>query len=349
MSRPDALYEQIEAAMRKAWWPVARLADLDRPRLAILLGEELVVFRTVGGTVAVAFNRCPHRGARLAIGEVVGENIQCPYHGWEFAVDGSCARIPSLNPGEKIASNVLLKTYPVREYLGLVWTALEDPVADMPDPEELRHQRIEWEAGPPIPVHAGVVATTENFRDVAHFPFVHKATMGEIPPVVEPLKVRREGREVWLDRWYTASGGADIWESQAEIRFYYHTIAPGFVCLVFDYGERGKRYLVQACSPVGIEENVLYWVEGVGEDFVGPSLAECTQAEYQVFLEDMPILESLRPREVPFGQHIEVSAPADRYTLAVRRAFLEFVRSATDDRAEVEAAVAVVEGDAGAL
>jgi phenylpropionate dioxygenase-like ring-hydroxylating dioxygenase large terminal subunit len=57
-------------------------------------------------------------------------------------------------------------------------------------------------------VAAGPRAATENFRDVAHFPFVHRSTMGHIPQVVEPLDVERRGTEVFLTRVYNASGGA---------------------------------------------------------------------------------------------------------------------------------------------
>ena len=190
----------MHPALFRAWYPVARSMDLDRPRLATLLGEELVVYRTAGGTAAVASNRCPHRGAGLYLGEVAGEGIACPYHGWQFAADGGqCTLVPSLNAGEKIPPGAVISTYPAVEQWDLVFTCIGDPFTGPPDPPELHED--EWDFGPgdPIPIRVGVSAMTENYRDVSHFPFVHQATIGPTPEVVEPLDVRREGTEVFLD------------------------------------------------------------------------------------------------------------------------------------------------------
>ena len=149
--------------------------------------------------------------------------------------------------GATVPSNVVLKTYQSREYLGLVWCCLEEPATALPDPEELRNVDGEWEAADRFPVKAGVLATTENFRDVAHFAFVHRRSMGRVPEVIEPLKVRREGTEVWMDRWYTAhgGGGGDVYESSGDILYAYHTIAPAFVCLIHHYRDRVGNFLMR--------------------------------------------------------------------------------------------------------
>jgi hypothetical protein len=47
--------------------------------------------------------------------------------------------------------------------------------------------------------------------------------------------------------------------------------------------------------------------------------------ETQVYLEDQPILDGLRPREVPFGDEMEFSVASDRYTVAYRRCFIAWV------------------------
>jgi hypothetical protein len=49
----------------------------------------------------------------------------------------------------------------------------------------------------------------------------------------------------------------------------------------------------------------------------------------QVLHEDLPTLNTLDPLEVPFErEQYELSVEADRYTLATRRAFVEFMRDA---------------------
>jgi hypothetical protein len=49
----------------------------------------------------------------------------------------------------------------------------------------------------------------------------------------------------------------------------------------------------------------------------------------QILHEDLPTLNTLDPLEVPLErEQYELSVEADRYTLATRRAFVEFMRDA---------------------
>ena len=60
------------------------------------VGENLVVFRNSEGKARVLDAYCPHLGANLGIGgRVVGDCIECPFHGWQFdGQDGKCTRVP---------------------------------------------------------------------------------------------------------------------------------------------------------------------------------------------------------------------------------------------------------------
>jgi phenylpropionate dioxygenase-like ring-hydroxylating dioxygenase large terminal subunit len=321
--------DEVERALRRAWFPVARSQDLDRPREAVLLGERLVVYRTASGEAVVADGTCPHRGAALALGHVEGDTVVCPYHGWAWdGRTGDCRNVPSLPADSPIPVRARLRTHRSREHLGLVWCALEEPVTGLPAPPELESLVWTYAVGDPLPTATGMRSATENFRDVAHFPFVHRATMGEVAHVVDPLDVRREGHEVFLERPYSAHGGSagEIWHE--EMTWRYHAIAPNFVCLVMDSGAEGKRILLDIVSPVGPEECVIYWVEGITEDFTRLSLDACMVSEARVFAEDTPILESLRPREAPLDTSRQVHTLADRYILEYRRAFIAFVEAA---------------------
>src|SRR5262245_51574193 len=105
-------YEEIELGLRRGWFPVGRVEQLDSPQRANLLGEPLVVFRDGAGHAAVTGRRCVHRGGDLSLGRVVDGSIECPYHGWRYGTDGVCNAIPSLQGSSKIPPNARVPAYP---------------------------------------------------------------------------------------------------------------------------------------------------------------------------------------------------------------------------------------------
>ena len=87
--------ENPSAATRHDWYPVARAVDLEHPQQVTLLGRRLVAFRTADGRPRVLLDRCLHRGGTLHRGAVIGDSIECPYHGWQWrGADGQCVYIP---------------------------------------------------------------------------------------------------------------------------------------------------------------------------------------------------------------------------------------------------------------
>jgi phenylpropionate dioxygenase-like ring-hydroxylating dioxygenase large terminal subunit len=327
---------EVEAALRRAWFPVARVSDLESPRRVDLLGEVLVAFLTDSGEPAIVRDRCPHRGGALSGGHVEGDAIVCPYHGWQWRGDGSCAHVPSLHEGAAIPPRAVTDSFRAEERWGLVWCTLEEPAVPLPAPDVL--DGLEWQhgAGRPMHVACGLRAATENFRDVAHFPFVHKVTMGEMPHLIEPLEVHADGTQVRMSREYTAAGGQEeMWHDG--MRFSYHAFAPGFVCLEMDGGEHGTRILMNMPCPHtaatrpradGRHHTTIFWVEGITNAFDEMTLEECLDAEAHVYEEDNPILDAITPSEAPLDPAEQVHSPADKYVLAYRRAFVEFVRVA---------------------
>jgi phenylpropionate dioxygenase-like ring-hydroxylating dioxygenase large terminal subunit len=319
---------EMSMALRRCWQPVARIQDLDRgPQRAILLGQALAVFLTESGKPAVIADRCAHRGASLSMGKVRGEGIQCPYHGWEWdGGGGSCTRIPSLAEQGQIPPGARIAAFPVRKQWGLVWSALEEPLGDPPTVPWFRPDRWIWGHGSPFELPVGLGVMIENFRDVAHFSFVHKTTLGAVPEVVEPLGVERRGTEVTMRREMRAGEGAEeIWGSLRELR--YHAIAPNFTSaqMVTTAGERG---LLHAARAISATESVHYWIEGFTEGYDEYSLAEAIEFEERVYAEDLPIVAAIEPPELSLDPNADFNTLADSFTLAYRQASAEFVRRA---------------------
>lgn len=328
MSTQPTLRIQAERALRRQWFPVARSADLATPQSATLLGQRLVVWRTASGQAVVQDARCPHRGADFALGKVHGESIACPYHGWQFAADGGkCSHIPSLEDQCKIPPNAAIQTYPVIERFAHVWTVLDTPATELYDPEHWRELELDWLAATPLESPTGVAVAIENFRDVAHFPFVHEVSMGPSKHVVEPLKVRREGLDVWMER--TLDAGEGDWANDGDCLMQYHCGAPGFASITYHYERLGKRIVAGFPSPVAYDEVRIFWGVANERGYRGAGLEECLRIEEMVYLEDMPIAATIQPREIDWdGQVVEHSVPADLFTLNYRRAFREFIERA---------------------
>lgn len=319
--------EQVGRALRRCWQPLARVEDLRAgPRRAVLGGEALTVFLTESGEPAVLADRCPHRGASLSMGAVRGECVECPYHGWRWrAGDGSCARIPSLAEQAQIPERAMTKAYPARTRWGLVWSSLEDPLTEMPELEWFSEEDWSWAHGEPFEVPISIGVMIENFRDVAHFAFVHRETLGAMPEIVEPLSPRRDGLEVTMQRpMRVGEGGLESWGALREIR--YHAIAPNVIAARMWIGE-GVRCLVHAARAIGDGESVHYWLAGLSRDFQGASLEEVLASEEQIYAEDRAVVATVTPPQLPLAE-TDVSTLADRFTLEYRRAFADFVRAA---------------------
>ena len=87
------------------WYTAATSAELGaKPLARTICNEPLVIFRAQDGAVAVLTDRCPHRKAPLSSGEVVGNDIQCGYHGIRFAADGACTHVPGMPPSAAISA-----------------------------------------------------------------------------------------------------------------------------------------------------------------------------------------------------------------------------------------------------
>lgn len=69
-------------------------------------GRELALFR-LGDRVVCLEDSCPHRGAALSEGTVQSGEVQCPWHGWCYALaDGACSTLPGSMPAKTYAVRV---------------------------------------------------------------------------------------------------------------------------------------------------------------------------------------------------------------------------------------------------
>src|SRR3979409_51234 len=125
--------------MREYWVPAmlsSELAQADSdPVRVMLLGEQLIGFRDSSGQVGLVANNCPHRGASLFFGRNEESGLRCVYHGWKFALDGTCVDMPNEPAEPDFRTKVKAVAYPCRERGGIVWAYLGTLESHPPSPE----------------------------------------------------------------------------------------------------------------------------------------------------------------------------------------------------------------------
>ena len=110
--------------LRMFWQPIYRVKDLASGRAVPIkiMSEDFTLYRGENGTPHLTAFRCAHRGTQLSTGWVEGDSIRCRYHGWKYDGTGQCVEQPGEEEG--FASKVKIRSYPVKEYLGLIFAYL---------------------------------------------------------------------------------------------------------------------------------------------------------------------------------------------------------------------------------
>jgi phenylpropionate dioxygenase-like ring-hydroxylating dioxygenase large terminal subunit len=183
-SRPELLVPLARARpsvvrLADAWFPLALSSELARKPLArCLQNTPLTLFRDGDGRAGALLDRCPHRNVPLSEGEVVGGELQCPYHGWRFDREGACRHVPSLVMcGPMRPSRAQQATaFPAIEQDGLVWVYATP--GSMPSSRPRPLTRI---AGPGVTtvtqwveMRSTLYSALENALDVPHTQFLHR-------------------------------------------------------------------------------------------------------------------------------------------------------------------------------
>jgi phenylpropionate dioxygenase-like ring-hydroxylating dioxygenase large terminal subunit len=329
----SAIDDPLDVLLRRSWHAVATVDDVGTGPLSVTLLDRALVLVRLDEAISAFDDQCPHRGAALSLGWVSGSCLVCPYHGWHYGSDGACVRIPSLDDGGRAPSRAHLRSYPVSVHLGLVWVALEDPVLGLPEFAELTDPDMHVVACPPYSWDCHATRRLENFLDFAHFPWIHPGILGDpTHPLVPAHTVAQQGQEIHVHQTRiepanddVKTGGLGIGDTvtsemdyrvQLPLTAQLHQLLPG-----------GRRYAVWlTVSPVGAARARTFW-------FVARNYAlddddeKFVRFQQDVVAQDRPIIESQRPRRIPFALSDELHVRDDKVVLAYRRALLEYAQS----------------------
>jgi phenylpropionate dioxygenase-like ring-hydroxylating dioxygenase large terminal subunit len=171
---------------RRYWLPALLAEELREPDGAPvrvqLLSERLLAFRDTQGRLGLIDEFCAHRGASLWLGRNEDAGLRCAYHGWKYDVTGQCVEIPSEPDNPKLCRRMKLKSYPLVERGGMLWTYMGPPELQPPlpeydwvkVPEENRYISKRIQA-------CNYLQAMEGGLDSIHSTFLHRFSVGDDP------------------------------------------------------------------------------------------------------------------------------------------------------------------------
>ena len=173
-----------------------------KPLRRVICNEPVVLYRNTQGCPIALEDRCCHRALPLSMGKVVGDRLQCGYHGLEFDQSGACVKIPGQ---DQIPSGASVKSYPLVERWKWVWIWMGDPaLADesmIPNWWWFEHPDWELVKGKYLKLDCNYELITDNLLDLSHLAYVHLNTLGTDDISEFPIKTDREENLVRMTRW----------------------------------------------------------------------------------------------------------------------------------------------------
>ena len=150
-----------------------------RPVGVVRLGERLVFWRDSHGRAVCQRDLCAHRGAALSAGKVVGDQVQCPFHGLRYDQSGRCTLIPANGREAPVPERFRVHSYPTIEANGFVyvwWGEAREILPPAPFFQDIGPEFSYGRARDPWKTHYS--RCIENQLDPVHLPFVHHNTIG---------------------------------------------------------------------------------------------------------------------------------------------------------------------------
>ena len=330
------------------WWIAAYSSEVGREITGrTILDKRIILYRTDAGDVVALAGHCPHRSFPLEKGRLVGDAVQCGYHGFTYDSSGRCIRIPSQ---EEVQDNCWLRRYPTDERGGLVWIWTGDPGAVDPFlvPDVVRIGLApDWciDPSPLVTIRGRYTLLIDNLLDLSHATFVHSDTIPAAEAIANTpakvletngaLNVQRIGRGLPTNPFFQMLFPDH--ESRVDQHFDSEYLGPclirtgGAIYSSEDRSELGRINFIHGITPE-TETSVHYWVmttRNFQVDNGAISHALLAMGD-RIQPQDIDVIESIETmlQSMPDSPR-EVSGLVDVGALKVRRMLRSQIRSET--------------------
>ena len=300
--------------LKNCWYAAAFSDEVGHALLPrTILGHEIVMYRTSDGAPVVLEDECAHRGLPLSMGRLVGDDVQCGYHGLVYDRCGQCVRVPSQKSAPRGAA---VRAFPAVERHGFVWAWTGEPArADeglLPD-----YSGIDDESRLRTKLHLVLSCNyqlhIDNLLDLSHIAYVHGTTTGnedigenteiETERDGDTVRVYRRQSDVAPPELFRVFGGftgpVDMWQvtefnPPTYVRLSYGSATAGEMDVadrdIWSHGDWGMEVFQGVTPETGRTSHQMRYImvdrgEGNGEQF-----ADLCKMLDQVSLEDAPVL-----------------------------------------------------------
>ena len=307
----------------QSWYRVCGSRDLPAGKVLRwdLPGRSFAVYRgRDDGQVHTLAAHCAHMGTHLAHGEVVGDDLRCPLHHWDWGGDGACRRIPGI---EGAPRSLRQRVYPVAERYGSVFL-FNGPVPRYPAPEwsTAGEEGIRTLAGSPVRLRCPWMAIAANGFDVQHLQTVHGRAL-RTEPVLERLDpYRLRMRYVSRVTGRTLEDRAIQWLSGDHIKITVTCFGGTVITVESDLG-RTRSALMLCLRPVedGVEIVPVFAAHQGRFDWIDAARVHLARWLYSGFIKkDVAFMDDMR-------FHPSAGGPFDR----VLNEFLEYLCQLPED------------------
>jgi vanillate O-demethylase monooxygenase subunit len=187
------------------WYVAAFDHELSRAPIGRrILDQPIVMWRLEDGTPVALEDRCCHRGLPLSLGDAIGDQLRCNYHGLMFAPDGRCVSVPGQ---DSVPSAARVRAYPLAQRGPAVWIWMGDAAKA----DEALIPPYPWHVDPGwrwkshlFHFDCNYELLHDNLIDLSHLAYVHRFTVGGGNPDLHfktETKVVRNERSLSLIRW----------------------------------------------------------------------------------------------------------------------------------------------------